>query len=457
MRSLNLSIGAAALTLLSVFYPAQFHPAQAEVFGAKKTVLDNGMQVVVVENHRAPVVTHMVWYRVGAMDEPPGKSGIAHFLEHLMFKGTETLEPGEFSAIIARNGGQENAFTSQDFTAYFQSVASDRLELVMELEADRMANLNIAEDHFEPEKNVVLEERRQRVDSDPASILWEQTAPSIYRNHPYAIPVIGWSHEIEALQLEDAIDFYQTYYAPNNAILVVSGDVEASEVFAMAEKFYGVLEPSRIPVGPVYREPPMTVDTEVTYRDPRVRQASVSVRKLAPSWNTAEDKSEIHALDVLSQIIGGGNTSKLYRALVIDRGVAVGAGGWYDGDGRGPGTIGFFVSPADGTSLEEAEAALREEIAKLIKKGVTKSEVQRAIVRLQDAAATARDSLSGPAMTIGRALATGKTLDDVERWPERIGAVTTDQVNAVARKYLSMPGEVVSRLLPADGSKGAGQ
>lgn len=452
MRSSKASIGAAALVLLAVF-----QPVQAEVFNAKETFLDNGMQVVVVENHRAPVVTHMVWYRVGAMDEPPGRSGIAHFLEHLMFKGTDTLEPGEFSAIVARNGGQGNAFTSQDFTAYFQSVASDRLDLVMRLEADRMANLDIAQDHFEPEKKVVLEERRQRVDTEPSSILWEQTAPAVYRNHPYANPVIGWRHEIEALRLEDAIEFYKTYYAPNNAILVVSGDVEANEVFAMAEKYYGVIAPSEIPDRPEFREPPMTVATEVTYRDPRVRQPSVSIRKPAPSWNTATDKAETYALDVLSQIIGGGNTSKLYRALVIDRGVAVGAGGWYDGDGRGPGTIGFFVSPADGTTLDAAEAALREEIAKLLENGVTESEVQRAIVRLQDAAATARDSLSGPAMTIGRALATGKSLEDVETWPDRIGAVTTDQVNEAARKYLSRPGEVVSRLLPADGPKGESQ
>ena len=452
MRSLNIALGVATIMLLS-----GVSPAFAEVFGARETVLDNGMRIVVVENHRAPVVTQMVWYKVGAMDEPPGQSGIAHFLEHLMFKGTDSLEPGEFSAIVARNGGQENAFTSQDYTADYQSVASDRLDLVMELEADRMVNLNIAEGHFEPEKRVVLEERRQRVDSEPASILSEQVSASLYRNHPYRNPVIGWAHEIESLSIDDAVDFYRTYYAPNNAILVVSGDVDANEVFAMAEKYFGVLDPSEIPERPDFREPPMTVETQVVYRDPRVRQPSVTIRKLAPSWNTIEDRSETYALDVLSQIIGGGSTSTFYRSLVIDRGIAVNAGGWYDGDGRGPGTIGFYISPADGVSLDEAEAALREEIARLLTKGVTEFDVERAIVRLQDAAATARDSLSGPAMTIGRALATGRTLEDVEEWPDRIGAVTTDQVNAAARKYLSAPGEVVSRLLPEGNEEGAGQ
>ncbi len=422
--------------------------ASAQIYGAKETWLDNGMQVVVVENNRAPVVTHMVWYRVGAMDEPAGKSGIAHFLEHLMFKGTDTVAPGEFSATIARNGGQDNAFTGQDYTAYFQSVASDRLDLVMRMEADRMRNLVITEEQFTPEKQVVLEERSQRTDNDPGSILSEQAASAFYRNHPYAIPIIGWRHEIEALEIGDALEFYNSYYAPNNAILVVSGDVVAENVFALATEIYGPIETRDIAERVELTEPPLLVSTRVTYTDERVRQPSLSLRKPAPSWVTAEDKSDGYALEILSHLLGGGNTSRLYQSLVIDQGIAVGAGSWYSGDGRGPGLMGLYVSPADGVNLDTAETALRAEIDRLLTEGVTGDEVKRAIIRLQDSSATARDSLSGPAMAIGRALSVGLTLDDVEYWPERLDQVTPDQVDAVARRVLAAPGEVVSVLLP---------
>ncbi len=422
--------------------------AQAEIYDAKQMVLDNGMQVVVVENHRAPVVTHMVWYRVGAMDEPPGKSGIAHFLEHLMFKGTDTVAPGEFSATVARNGGQDNAFTSQDYTAYFQSVASDRLEMVMKLESDRMANLNIAEDQFVPEKQVVLEERSMRTDNDPGSILREQAASAFYRNHPYAVPIIGWRHEIEALQVQDAVDFYNAYYTPNNAILVVSGDVEADAVFDLAKKYYGAIPSRALPDRPDLREPPLLVSSRVTYRDDRVRQPSLSIRKQAPSWVQADNKADAYALEVLGQVLGGNSTSRLYRSLVIDQGIAISAGSWYDGDGRGPGMMGLYVSPAQDVPLDKAEAALRAQVDLVLKEGVTQDEVTRAITRIQDSAATARDSLSGPAMNIGRALSVGYSLDDVETWPDKIGQVTVDQVNEVARRVLGAPGEVVDILLP---------
>lgn len=440
------------LSALALLYQAQV-PAWAEVYGAKQRFLDNGMQVVVVENHRAPVITHMVWYKVGAMDEPPGKSGIAHFLEHLMFKGTDTLAPGEFSETVARNGGDDNAFTSYDYTAYYQSVASDRLEMVMRLEADRMANLNIAATHFEPEKQVVLEERSQRTDSDPGSILREQAASAFYRNHPYAIPVIGWRHEIEALTLQDAIDFYDTYYVPNNAILVVSGDVTAEEVFGLAETHFGPIPAGDLPERPVLREPPLLVQTAIELSDPRVRQPSLTFRKPAPSLADVDDPAQTYAYDLLSEILGGGSTSKLYRALVIDRGIAVAAGSWYDGSARGPGHFGFYVSPADGVPLDAAEAALREVVDQVRAEGVTEEDVRKAIVRMQDSAATARDSLSGPAMTIGGALSLGMTLEQIETWPERVGAVTVDEVNAAFETIFASPGEVAHRLLP-DGYDG---
>lgn len=423
-------------------------PAGAAIYDAKETMLDNGMRVVVVENHRAPVVTHMVWYKVGSMDEPPGKSGIAHFLEHLMFKGTDTLAPGEFSATVARNGGQDNAFTSTDYTAYYQSVASDRLELVMRLESDRMANLNIAPTHFNPEKKVILEERSQRTDNEPGSILREQSSSAFYRNHPYARPIIGWRHEIEALELQDAIDFYQRFYTPNNATLVISGDVVAEDAFALARKYYGAIPARPVADRPNLTEPPMLVSTRVSFSDPRVRQAQLAVRKPAPSWTTATDKSTVYALEILSEIIGGGSTSRLYRNLVVDQGVAVAAGGWYDGDNRGPGSFGFYISPANGVTLATAEEALRSEVDRIVSEGVTQDEVTRAITRLQDSAATARDSLSGPANAIGSALTIGMSLQDVETWPEQIGAITADQVNAAAKQVLAPVGEVVTLLLP---------
>ena len=444
----------AALIGLLFVLPIAVGPAtvQAKVFDAKQTVLDNGLQVVVVENHRAPVVTQMVWYKVGAMDEPAGKSGLAHFLEHLMFKGTPTHPAGEFSAIVSRNGGEENAFTTQDYTAYFQSVASDRLELVMTLEADRMANLDIDATHFEPEKKVILEERSMRTDNEPGSILSEQAGSAFYRNHPYAIPVIGWRHEIEALTLEDAQAFYRRFYAPNNAILVVSGDVTAQDVFDMAKRIYGPVPARELPDRPVETEPPLLTQAVVSYADPRVTTPSLSIRKQAPGWaesNTdPNSESERYALQVLSQIVGGGPTGILYRRLVIDRGLAVSAGAWYDGGNRGPSSFGFYITPKDGTSLDEAEAALRQEIDTILNQGIAEDDVKRAIVRLQDAAATAMDSLSGPARTLGASLAIGMTVDDVEAWPDRIGAVTVDAVNDAARRVFSDPGEVETRLLP---------
>lgn len=437
------------LTLVGGFLIGSFwamSAGQADVFGAKETVLDNGLRVVVVENNRAPVVTHTAWYFVGAMDEPLGKSGIAHFLEHLMFKGTDTRGPGEFSEIVARNGGRDNAFTAQDYTGYIQTVASDRLGLVMALEADRMQNLNIAEEFFEPERQVVLEERRQRTDTSPRAILAEQAASAFYRNHPYAVPIIGWEHEIEALTLQDAITFYQTWYAPNNAVVIVAGDVVAEDVFALAQETYGAVPARDVPARPIPQEPPLVTKTVVTYSDPRVRQPALGIRLQAPGLGAGADKQTVYALDVLSTILSGG-TGLLYEDLVIEQKVAIAAGGWYDGDGRGPGQFGLFVSPADGVTLDEAEAALRASIARIVEEGVPQEEVARAITRLQDAAVTAMDSLSGPANVIGRSLMAGWTLQDIETWPETIGAVTVEQVNAAARSVFSGSGEVVTKLL----------
>ncbi len=422
-------------------------PGHAAVFNPKSFTLKNGLQVVVISNHRAPVVTHMIYYKVGAMDEPPGKSGIAHYLEHLMFKGTKTLKPGEFSAIVARNGGQENAFTSQDYTGYFQSVASDRLEEMMRIEADRMTNLVLSNEAIEPERKVVAEERRSRIENNPAGKLNEQADAAQYMNHPYRIPIIGWDHEVNALTREDLLAFYRAWYAPNNAVLVISGDVTVDTVKPLAEKHYGVIPARTLPERPDWREPPQLADRRVTYKHKQVRQPTWSRRYLAPSYASGPAE-HTYALQVLAEILGGGSTSRLYKTLAVEEKVAASAGAWYDADARGPGQFSIYGSPRPGQKLEEVEALAEREIARLLKDGVTVQEVADAVQRLQDAAIFARDSVSGPARIIGGALMVGMTIEDVERWPERIGAVTVDTVNAAAKAVFGQMGTVTAVLLP---------
>jgi len=431
-------------------------PAAAKVFEPTHFTLANGLEVVVVENHRAAVVTHMVWYRVGAADEPASRSGIAHFLEHLMFKGTAKRAPGEFSALVSRNGGRENAFTGQDYTAYYQTVAADRLELVMELEADRMTNLTLTDAQIEPERKVVLEERGARVDSDPRSILSEQVQAAAWLNHPYRLPVIGWRHEIEALSRTDIVDFYRTWYAPNNAVLVVAGDVAPAEVRNLAEKYYGAIAARPVPARARPAEPPQRAPRVVTLSDARVEQPSWSRRWPAPSHRTGE---RVHAypLELLAEVLGGGATSRLYRALVVEQEVAVSAGAWYDGDAWDLGSFGLWLAPRPGVPLDHAVAALEAEVAKLLAEGVQPAEVERARQRLVDSAVFARDDLSTAARVLGEALATGKTVEDVEAWPERIAAVAPAQIDAAARAVLVPAASTTGVLLPAGSAAGAAQ
>ena len=432
---------------LSLFFVGLPPLVSAAVFNPQTFTLDNGMQVVVITNHRVPVVTHMVWYRVGAMDEPPGKSGLAHYLEHLMFKGTKSLKTGEFSAIVARNGGRENAFTAQDYTGYYQSVAVGRLPLMMKLEADRMSNLLLDDEIIEPEREVVIEERRSRVDRDPSSILGEQVRAAMFQNHPYRIPIIGWQHEIESLTRKDLIDFYKAWYAPNNAILVISGDITVDEVRPLAEKYYGPIPAKPLPKRVAWAEPPLNADLRVVLEHERVRQPSWSRRFIAPSLvHGATEHAD--ALQVLGEILSGGSTSRLYRRLVVENKAAVSAGGWYSGRSRGPGTFGFYISPTPGGDLSAAGEALNAEIDLLVEKGVRLEEVTKAIQRLQDSAIYARDSFRTPARVFGGALAIGQTVEDVESWPERIGAVTVEAVNRAIDHVLKDRKSVTSLLLP---------
>ena len=441
IRQLGLAAG---LALACIWTSA---PAPARVFDPQTFTLSNGLQVVVVTNRRAPIVNHMVWYKVGAADESPGKSGLAHFLEHLMFKGTKTLAPGEFSDIIARNGGRENAFTSYDYTGYFQTIAKDRLGLMMKNEADRMANLVLSDDIVMPERDVILEERRSRVGNEPRAQLGEMVRASLFMNHPYGVPVIGWEHEMEALTTEDAIAFYRRWYAPNNAVVVISGDVTLEEVRPLAEKYYGAIPMRAVPERRRPQEPVQMAPRRVVLESARVRQPSMSITYLAPSYNRGASEHVI-ALQVLSEVLGGGTVSRLYANLVVDQGVAASAGSRYGGDDFDLSTFSFYVSPRPGIDIELAERSLRAEIEKVLDAGVSEVEVAEAKERLKAAAIFARDSVSTPSQVIGSALTVGLTLEDVEAWPERIEAVTVDAVNAAARAVLKENHSVTGVLLP---------
>jgi zinc protease len=420
----------------------------AAVFNPETFTLDNGMQVVVVTNQRAPVVTHWVWYRVGSADSPLGKSGLPHFLEHLMFKGTEEIPPGEFSKIVARNGGEDNAMTSQDFTAYFQTIAKDRLPLVMQMEADRMINLRLTDEAVYPERDVIVEERLSRVENQPASLLSEQLAATQYMHHPYRLPVIGWLHEIKSYTREDAEQFYERWYAPNNAALIVAGDITAEELRPLAEATYGRIPARPVPERMRVEEPPQHAERFVELSDPRVLQPSLIRSYLAPSLRS-EGGDHAHALEVLSEVLGGGSTSRLYRALVVERGLASAAGGYYSSSSLGKTTFKIYVSPRPGIEMEAVEEALDEEIARLLGDDrVRADEVERVKTRMLAEAIYATDSLSAAARSFGVALTTGGTIDDVERWPERIAAVTAEQVNEAAQAVFDPHRAVTARLLP---------
>jgi zinc protease len=424
-----------------------YRSANARVFDPESFTIKNGLQVVIVPNHRAPVATMIVYYKVGAMDEPPGKSGLAHYFEHLMFKGTKNMAPGEFSRTVARNGGQDNAFTSQDYTGYVTTFAADRLNLMLKLEADRMTGLQLTPEDITPERKVVLEERLSRIDNNPSAQLSEQAAAALYANHPYRIPIIGWEHEIKNLNRTDLMAFYRAWYTPNNAVIVISGDVTAVDVKPMVQRHFGALPARDLPTRPDWKEPPRNADRLISPSHPRVRQPSWSRRYLAPSISN-DEKPVIYALDVLTEILSGGTTGRFYRHLVVEQALAAHAGAWYSGDNRGPGVFGFYGSPRPGHTLDEIETAIEAEITAVLENGVTDEEVKLAVERMQAEAVFARDSLNAPPRILGNALMSGQSIEDVEAWPERIGAVTKQAVDAAARAVLSTSGTVTTRLTP---------
>ncbi|HLH12020.1 MAG TPA: pitrilysin family protein [Methylovirgula sp.] len=435
--------GPAALT------PSASNPATPSGPTVATARLENGLDIVVIPDHRAPVVTHMVWYRNGSADDPIGKTGIAHFLEHLMFKGTSNHPVGEYSELIADLGGQENAFTSNDYTAYFQRVAKEHLKVCMEYEADRMRNLVLTDDVVAPERDVVLEERRMYTDSDPAHLLSEAVQAALFTRHPYGAPVIGWGEDVALLGRTDALAYYERFYTPENAILVVAGDVEPQAVIDLAKSIYGAI-PARgeAPKRARPREPDIRGHRLVTLADEKVEQPSFQSLFRVPSYRTAA-RGEAEALEVLAHYLGGGQASLLFKTLVIDKKIAVSAGAHYIGTALDDTRFYIYAMPAPGVSLEALDAEVEKIIADVARNGIDEADLARAKTRLVADAIYAQDNQSTLAQWYGASLTTGLTLEDIAAWPERIEAVTAADVTK-ALHFLDRQRSVTGFLLPVE-------
>ncbi len=444
----SLAAGLIALLALPAF-------AEEAAWAPSTFTLDNGMDVVVIPDHRAPVVTHMVWYKVGAVDEAPGKSGIAHLFEHVMFKQTKNIGPEEFTSIVQRSGGQLNAFTSWDYTAYFERVAKPQLGKMMELEAERMVNLIINDDPKGPfisERDVVKEERRQRIDNNPGVILQEKVLSEFWKGHPYEITVIGKMEEVAALTPQDGLDFYQQYYSPENAILVVAGDVTPEEVRTLAEQHYGVITPTGTVTAERKWQPvtPLAETQLLTHEDPKVRQPNWS--RYYTGFSQRRQPADAIALDVGLEILGGGMTSRLYQSLVEQQQLAISANAyaWTTLHDEGPAVL--SASPAPGVELDALETALMAEVEKVLAEGFTEAEVIRARNKLAADAIYARDSQSGMANAFGGWLAIGGTVEEILAYPDTVRAVTPEQAIAAVRAVFGSEKRYIeAHLLPAEG------
>jgi zinc protease len=445
---LVISLFAALLPAFAISTSGAFAQTTVTAAPPASFTLGNGLQVVVIPDHRTPVVTQMVWYKVGSADETPGKSGLAHFLEHLMFKGTSKHPAGEFSQSVLRAGGNENAFTSTDYTGYFQRVPSEELGKMMEFEADRMTGLILKDENVLPERDVVLEEFNMRVANNPEARLTEQIMAALYLNHPYGRPVIGWHQEIEKLDREDALAFYRRFYAPNNAILVIAGDVEAGEIRPMVERTFGVVAPQ--PAIPARRmrpqEPEPAAPRTVTLSDPRVEQPSLRRYYLVPSATTAA-AGESPALDVLAQLMGGGSNSYLNRALVVDKPLAVSASAGYQGTALDASQFTISAAPRAGVEFAQLEQAIDEVIADIGQNGVRSEDLERVKTQLIAEAIYAQDNQATLARWYGGALTTGLSIEDIRSWPDRIRAVTAEQVRQAAEKWLDKKRSVTGYLI----------
>ena len=438
---------ALALAVIIAAQPVASPRAYAQDPKMSNFKLANGLEVVVIPDHRAPVITHMVYYKLGSADEPPGKSGIAHFLEHLMFKGTEKNPAGRFSQVLGTIGGQENAFTTADYTGYYQRVPREYLAQVMDYEADRMTGLVLTDAVVLPERDVVLEEYNMRVANSPEARLGEQMSAALYLNHPYGRPVIGWHSEIEKLNRQDALAFYRRFYAPNNAIVVIAGDVAPDEVKALAEKAYGAV-PRREDIETRARpeEPPPVAVRKVVLDDQRVAQPSVHRYYLVPPYSTAKG-DEAEAIDVLAQILGAGANSRLYRQLVVDKRLATNAGASYQGSAVDATKLAIYATPQPGVALPDLENAIDAVIGDIVANGVAADELERAKTRMIADAVYAQDSQASMARWFGTALSTGSTVQDVLTWPDRIKKVTAAEVQAAAKTWLDKRRSVTGYLV----------
>ena len=409
--------------------------------------LANGLKLIVKEDHRAPTVANMVWYRAGSVDEQNGTTGVAHVLEHMMFKGTKKLKPGEFSQKVAELGGRENAFTSKDYIAYHQQVEKSRLEQVMALEADRMQNLTMDPAEFAKEIRVVMEERRLRTDDQPIALLMEALNATAFVANPYHHPVVGWMDDLKNMTAADALAWYQRWYAPNNAVVVIAGDVDPKQVHKLAEKYFGKIPPKTLPKSKPQDEPKQIGTRRVTVKAPAENPYLVMAYKV-PKLQDVEKDDEPFALEVLAAVLDGYDNARLSAKLVRTERIANSVDAGYDGTARGPVLFTLSGEPTRDTSLEQLEVALRAEVERIAKDGVSADELKRVKAQLIASQVYKRDSVFGQAMEIGAMELTGFSYRQIDRMIERLAQVTPAQVQAVAQKYFSDDQLTVATLLP---------
>jgi zinc protease len=443
-RVTNLSYGlkAIAVALVSLI--------SSGAFASNEYSLGNGLKLVVKEDHRSPVVISQIWYKAGSIDELNGATGVAHVLEHMMFKGTKKVPGGEFSRRIAAAGGRENAFTSRDYTAYFQQLQKSRLPLAMELESDRMRNLVLTEDEFAKEIKVVMEERRLRTDDQPRALVHEKMTTTAYQSHPYRRPVIGWMNDLENMNVSDAKEWYDRWYAPNNAVLVVVGDVNPKEVFVLAQKYYGQIK-SR-PQLPLDKRKPQTEPLQVGIKRITVKAAArlpyLAMGYHAPVLRNPATDWEPYALEMLAGVMDGNESARLNKELVRERRIASSAGAGYDSTARGPGMFYLDGTPSEGRTVADLEAALRGEVEKLVRDGVTEEELARVKAQVVAGHVFQLDSMAYQAMQIGQLESIGLSYRDVDTMLKKLQAVTAEQVRDVAKKYLKDDSLTVAILDP---------
>lgn len=417
------------------------------IFNPQEFTLENGMRCLVIENHMTPAVYHSVWVQVGGADEPMGHSGIAHFLEHLMFRGTEKVGPGEYDKIINGLGGQNNAFTSQDVTNYYVKISKENLGKVMELESERLVGLKITPELFDTEKQVILEERKSRVDNDPFGQFYEQMRAQLFQHHPYKIPVIGWEHEIKGLTREEVMNFYHHHYAPNNAILIVGGDVTLPEVKALAEKYYGPLKSVKQAQRFRTDEPPAIAEKRMTLRHSQIQQEQFMRMYRLPAAHTM-DQVDVASLEILSELLAGTQTSPLYLQLVVDGKQALNINTSYTSNYRDAAFFHISAMPAPNVPVEKLEELIDQHLQSILKKGFSQEDVDRTKKKLTAESIYARDSLSQGPELFGHVLSSLGKLSDIEDWEKILSQVTPERIQKLSQKLLDLKMSITGYLKP---------